>query len=246
MRIFFAVALAVSAVASLWGQTPSNPAQDEVIRTNTNLIQVRAVVTDRAGKPVENLKQDDFEVLENGRPQTVSIFSLERIQNNSGSSVRPAEPNESKNASTTTPRTPPRPSRTIVLFVDTLHLSPLSLLKAKLQLKRFVDEQITDKDLVGIVTTSDSLGVFGQFMRDRKLLKYAIDKISGFGRPNTLFTPYLASRVLSESALVPAQPPVSPLGRQGSTRSSPASDLNQSLSGQQALSVARAIMAGED
>ena len=243
MRIFLAFALAVSVAAGLSGQTPSKPAQDDVIRTNTNLIQVRAVVTDRAGKPVENLKQDDFEVFENGRPQTVSVFSLERIQNNPNSSG-PAEPNESNNASSTTPRTPPRPSRTIVLFVDTLHLSTLSLLKAKLQLKRFVDEQVTDKDLVGIVTTSDSLGVFGQFMRDRKSLKYAIDKISGFARPNTLFTPYLASKVLSESPFMPAQPP--PVGGRQTGGRSPAPDLSQSTSGQQALLVAQAIMAGEN
>jgi VWFA-related protein len=39
-------------------------------------------------------------------------------------------------------------------------------------------------------------------MRDRKMLKYAIDKITLFARPSTFFTPYLAARVL-ETGFVP-------------------------------------------
>jgi VWFA-related protein len=85
-----------------------------------------------------------------------------------------------------------------VLFIDTLHLSPLSVIRVKKVLKQFIDEQITDDDLVAIVVTAGSLGVLQQFMRDRKMLKYAIDKITLFGRGQSLFTPYLAARVTSE------------------------------------------------
>jgi len=180
-------------------QQPSTqkPDQDDVIRVKTDLVQVRAVVTNRKGQPIDNLKQDDFEILENGIPQHVSFFSLERIL--SGSPVPVADnSNPAIPAQTKEPAATRKPVRSIVLFVDTLHLSAISLIRAKQQLKQFVDQQITDQDLVAIVTTSDSLGVLQQFMRDRRMLKYAIEKISLFNQSSSFFTPYLAARVLNE------------------------------------------------
>jgi VWFA-related protein len=216
---------AILAVLVLTGQSPQLIAQqskqtdqDDVIRVKTDLVQLRAVVTDRKGQLVDNLKQDDFEVLENGRPQSVGFFSLERIQEGSSAPVT-AKRKSDDVPSQPIPSPAAKPVRTIVVFVDTLHLSNLSLIRAKQQLKRFVDEQITDEDLVAVVTTSGELGLLQQFMRDRKMLKYAIEKISGFFRRTTLYTPYLAAKVLSENALGP---------------------------GQQALAVAGAIMTGED
>src|ERR1700694_3099489 len=85
---------AILAVLVLTGQSPQLIAQqskqtdqDDVIRVKTDLVQLRAVVTDRKGQLVDNLKQDDFEVLENGRPQSVGFFSLERIQKGSSAPV---------------------------------------------------------------------------------------------------------------------------------------------------------------
>jgi VWFA-related protein len=178
-------------------QSTQKPDRDDVIRIDTNLVQVRAVVTDRAGKLVDNLKQDDFEVLENGRSQTVSFFSAVRIENGSSPAAGGQEP-----AGVNRPSRSARdikPARSIILLIDTLHLTVPNLLRAKQQLKQFVDEQVTDEDLVAIVTTSGSLGVLQQFMRDRRMLKLAIDKIPAFLRPTTFFTPYLAAQVLTES-----------------------------------------------
>lgn len=182
-------------------QPPTQPAdQGDVIRVKTDLVQLRAVVTDKSGKPVANLSQDDFEVLENGKPQSLSFFSLERIPVGSTgpAAANPALPASADRPSGSTAANA-KPVRTIVLLVDTLHLAPISLIRAKQQLKRFVDEQVTDQDVVAIVTTSGSLGVLQQFMRDRKRLKYAIDRISGFPRPTSFYTPYLAAMVLKEA-----------------------------------------------
>lgn len=50
--------------------------QDEgVIRVDTDLIDVPLAVTDRAGKPILNLKKSNFIVLEDGKPQEVAEFS---------------------------------------------------------------------------------------------------------------------------------------------------------------------------
>src|SRR6185503_10456938 len=174
-------------------KTPPQTDQDEVIRIKTDLVQLRAVVTDKKGQPVDNLKQDDFEIRENGRSQPVSFFTAARVE-------IPAAASDASDRKPNMPREQPvrpaanaKPQRSIVLFVDTLHLSATSLIRAKQQLKQFVDEQMTDQDMGAIVTTSSSLGVLQQFMRDRKMLKYAIEKISGFSRPSSFFTPFLAA-----------------------------------------------------
>lgn len=61
-------------------QSPAAPGsrpqeEDEVVRITTNLVQVDAVVTDRDDKQVTDLGADDFEILENGRPQQITNFS---------------------------------------------------------------------------------------------------------------------------------------------------------------------------
>lgn len=197
MKSFLLSALVLSLCLTSFAQTLPKPDQDDVVRVETNLVQVRAVVTDKSGKLIDNLKQDDFEVLENGRPQSIGFWSLERTANDQSrpqgdSAVTVDNPERSGR------RLPAKPKRTIVLFVDTLHISAISLLRAKQQLKRLVDEQISDDDLVAVVTTSASIGLFQQFMRDRKMLHLAIDKIPPFIQRSSFFTPYLANEVIKE------------------------------------------------
>jgi VWFA-related protein len=62
----FAVALATAISAQ---QSPPT------FRTLVEAVQVDAFVTDRAGNPVRNLRLEDFELLEDGKPQTITSFS---------------------------------------------------------------------------------------------------------------------------------------------------------------------------
>src|SRR3712207_4793478 len=47
----------------------------DVLRIDTELVNVPAVVTDRNGKPLAKLKQGNFVVLENGVPQEIESFA---------------------------------------------------------------------------------------------------------------------------------------------------------------------------
>src|SRR5437660_12784303 len=80
--VFLASALNFSFLTSLFAQTPPQlpaqlnpPVQDEIVRVTTNLVQVDAVVTDNNGKPVTDLRAEDFEILEDGKPQKISNLS---------------------------------------------------------------------------------------------------------------------------------------------------------------------------
>ena len=66
-----AVALVVgAAVALVSGAQQPAP----VFRSGIELIEVDAIVTDRNGNPVRDLTAADFEVFEDGRPQTIQTF----------------------------------------------------------------------------------------------------------------------------------------------------------------------------
>ena len=48
---------------------------DDVVRVETELVSVPAVVTDRTGRPLTNLRAEQFILYEDGRPQRISNFS---------------------------------------------------------------------------------------------------------------------------------------------------------------------------
>ncbi|HEX8567922.1 MAG TPA: VWA domain-containing protein [Pyrinomonadaceae bacterium] len=48
---------------------------NDVLRVETELVNVPAIVTDRAGKPLARLKSNNFVVLENGVPQQIESFA---------------------------------------------------------------------------------------------------------------------------------------------------------------------------
>ncbi len=48
--------------------------EGDVVRVETQLVSVPAVVTDRTGRPIVNLRAENFVLYEDGRPQQISIF----------------------------------------------------------------------------------------------------------------------------------------------------------------------------
>src|SRR5262245_13304967 len=144
------VSIIHGALVRLPQEKPKSGDQDAQLRLKTDLVQVRAVVTDGRGQPIAGLKKEDFELLEDNRTQDISFFSVEDI----GASV---------NASTDPIKKLRNPAsasgRTIVLFVDTVHTSFANLARTKRTLRKFVDEQMTDRDLVALITSSGALGL---------------------------------------------------------------------------------------
>lgn len=49
--------------------------EDDVVRIETQLVSVPAIVTDRTGRPLTGLSATDFQIFEDGRPQKIANFS---------------------------------------------------------------------------------------------------------------------------------------------------------------------------
>jgi len=176
-------------------KTQTNSAsQDRPIRLKTDLIELRAVVTDRQGKLVGDLKKEDFDVLENGHPQQLSFFSLERLPTTAATPAIQSTPTKTEtNLNRPVPFSQPR--RTIVLFVDTLHLSDENYLRSRQMLRKFIEEQIRDDDLVAVISSGGPMGLFNQFTTNRRVLLKAIEMLRPWGNRQSKFTPYIAYMV---------------------------------------------------
>ncbi|MDQ2936481.1 MAG: hypothetical protein M3R67_03135, partial [Acidobacteriota bacterium] len=105
--------------------TPSTPqTPNDVVRITTNLVQIDAVVTDRRGQQIVDLRPEEFEVYEDGRLQEIRNSSYINVPTESN-----APPVTGKSSDKTAPPRPPeqlRPDqvrRSIALVVDDLGLS---------------------------------------------------------------------------------------------------------------------------
>lgn len=78
--ILLAILIAANQLIAFAGQNQKEASgQEESVKLKAVLIDVRAVVTDKNGRLVDNLTKDDFELSENDARQQIAFFSLERI-----------------------------------------------------------------------------------------------------------------------------------------------------------------------
>ena len=76
---FVAVPLATVVLVSASAEQPQRRDGVEVFRAGVELVQMSATVLDQDGRLVGDLRQDDFEIFEDGEPQTLTHFTRERV-----------------------------------------------------------------------------------------------------------------------------------------------------------------------
>src|SRR5438067_8316046 len=125
-------------------QTIPRDEEQEVVRITTNLVQVDVVVT-RDGKQVTDLKPDDFEVFEDGKPQKITHFSyISNIPSVPSNPNPTSRPSQDKIAAPVVPAVVHLQDvrRTVALVVDDLATSFESIAHLRQQMRKFVDEQL--------------------------------------------------------------------------------------------------------
>ncbi len=148
--------------------------QDMVIRINVDLVQVDAIVVDSEDRKVADLQAEDFNILQDGKPQKITHFSYVRIR----SPKAPAA--ASKLPLPQPPQTGLKASqirRTIALVVDDLGLSFDSTVRIRESLKKWMDTEMQPGDLVAVIRTGVGISALQQFTGDKRVLYAAIDRI---------------------------------------------------------------------
>jgi VWFA-related protein len=172
----FAILTALATVSIAQQPTPTPKADDDVVKISTNLIQVDVTVVGKDGKIVSDLRPEEFQVFQNGKKQDISNFSFISSVKEKTVDERPQK------TDLKTPLPPPQVKpeqvrRTIALVIDDLSLSFDSTYYARRAIKKFVDEQMQDGDLVAIIRTGAGIGALQQFTTDKRQLYAAIEKI---------------------------------------------------------------------
>jgi len=153
-------------------------AQEKLVESiEIHVVNVDVVVTDRAGNPVPNLKREDFELYENGKPQTITNFY----------EVRPDDLDAPRTAATAAQpareEVPPPEARArhVVIFIDDYSVEPLARAHLIQSLTKFVDNNLRDGDSASVVSWSRAAHVLVPFTTDRAALKAAINAIQPRG-----------------------------------------------------------------
>lgn len=162
--------------AALMAQQPREQRQPPTFRVEVNYVEIDATVTDAQGNFVRGLTKDDFELVEEGEPQTISAFTMVDLP-----AARPdpplfrgavVEPDVRTNIGEFD-------GRVMLLVLDDLQTDFRRSLLVRAAAKQFVRRFVGVNDLVAIVTTGGGTTAMQDFTNSQSRLLAAIDKFAG-------------------------------------------------------------------
>jgi Ca-activated chloride channel homolog len=147
-------------------------AQDKVptIKVQTRLVNLAVNVVDKTGAPVGGLRQDDFEVLEDGKPQKIVYFDKE----------------------SSTPLS-------IVLAIDGSESVLRNISLEKQAAKKFVNTLLRDQDELDLMDFSDTVREIVPFTNQKKRIEQGLGQIERGDETALYDAIYLASERLSQT-----------------------------------------------
>jgi VWFA-related protein len=180
--VFLILGVSLSVDGRAQSPVPAGAPQQPAVtfKADVNFIEIHAVVTDERGNPIKDLMKEDFEVFEDGKPQTPSVFSLVDL------------PIERPLTSYATPPVEPDvrsitrsfEGRLYVLVLDDLHTSALRSQLVREAAKRFIQDYVGETDLAAVVHTSGREDAAQELTGNRQFVLAAIDKFLGRKLPS--------------------------------------------------------------
>jgi len=151
----------------LWNGLPARAqevaqtATPTVIRTETRLVLVDSVVTDKKGNYIGDLTQKSFKVYEDNKEQPITSFAFE---------ADPSGPNGAQ-------------KRYLVLFFDNASVSTGDQINARNAAQKFVDANTGPNKFIAVANFSGTLTIAQNFTNDAERLKAVINgvKMSAVG-----------------------------------------------------------------
>lgn len=174
-RLLVAAGCAALLVTVLAVHTPAQDLAPPVtFRLEVNYVEVDAVVTDQQGNPVTDLSADDFELLEDKKPQKITAFSrvsipVERAERPLFSQTA-VEPDVKANTG--------GEGRVYLIVLDDLHTDPARVPRVKAAARQFLERSFGVNDVAAVTFTGGRTEDTQDFTSNRRLLQAAIDKLT--------------------------------------------------------------------
>ncbi len=145
-------------------RSPSAEDDPNTFKVNVRLVNVFTSVTDAHGSPVGDLTKDDFKLLEDGVPQTISVFNKE--------SDLPLN---------------------IVLAVDTSESTRRDMKLETASAKRFVHSIMRPIDHLSLFQITENVDQLTGFTSDLRIIEHGIDRLQAGAGTAVFDTIFLAS-----------------------------------------------------
>jgi VWFA-related protein len=150
------------------------------------LHNVDVIVTDKSGNAVTGLRKDDFELLQDGKPQTITNFAEYSEKAAASTAATPA----AGSAAIATAPAPP-PPRKIVFFVDDMSLHPMTRAKLARSAAETLQKTMREGDEAMVLRPAKSVSekIPLQFSSDRAAVGAALAQAvdSNTFRPDVAF-----------------------------------------------------------
>ena len=151
--------------------------QPPIFRTGINFVRVDVIVTDKSGRPVSDLKPEDFTVTEAGKAQKIETFKLVSLD---GGLMRTSDgpPVAIRSDADEQAEAARDDVRLFGMFLDDYHVKRDSSVVMRQQLARFVETQLGPSDMIGLMYPLESLsGV--RMTRNHETVRRAILQFEG-------------------------------------------------------------------
>ena len=167
----------ILAAASASVTVRAAPQAPQQFRAAVDVVEVTVTVTDEHGRPVSNLTREDFTILDEGRPQAISVFGRMDLALPSPP-VAEGRPRRVWPVSVTTNTVAPE-GRVFVLILDDQLTQPFRTLSVRRLAREFVEQYVGPADLIGVFSTGGRGVLTQEFTTDRARVLQTIDRFQG-------------------------------------------------------------------
>jgi len=195
---FLALVIGLVFSQQSFAQVKTQTPPDDVISVKTELVQTDLTVVDKRGHFVDGLTANDFELRVDSKPQPLSFFEKvsagsvdeEKQLTAARKGDKAALAKLQKTSASATDR-----GRVVFFFVDDLHLTSDGLTRARSVITHFVENKMTAKDRVAVVSTSGQIGFLQQLTDNKAVLREAISRLNSKYNPETTASKVTISEV---------------------------------------------------
>lgn len=181
MRAFLIPLLITATTGALVAQQPAPRQPGVTFRVEVNFVELDAIVTDAQGNFVRGLAKEDFELVEEGRSQSIDTFTLVDLP------VRRPDPPLSR-ATSIEPDVLTNlqefDGRVIVLLLDDLMTDVRRSFHVRTAASQFVKRYVGANDLVAVVHTGSAARAGQDFTSSQTRLLAAIERFQGQKLPS--------------------------------------------------------------
>jgi VWFA-related protein len=176
---------------------------DTTFKVRVNLVQVKVVVRDDKGELVKDLKREDFQVFDQGKPQIITTFGLETPETR-----KKRREEAAKTQQGVTEGSPNSvvglPERFVALVFDDIHLRIEDATFVRASAKKLIDS-MTPSDRIGMFGTSGELKL--DYTSDKAALERTLNEViprPKMGKINSIgncpdVTYYMADQSINKS-----------------------------------------------